>query len=132
MAIFNKLGDIAKSASKSAGDAIEISKLTAKIRAEKASIDQVKIDIGEIIWQQYADGEELTAALAELCEKIKDGLAAIEILENSIASIKEGEAAPPPKPEAPAETTGLFCPSCGERIAPNSRFCGSCGAKRED
>jgi hypothetical protein len=38
-------------------------------------------------------------------------------------------AAPARAPAAPTEASGTFCPSCGKKNPPGTKFCGSCGAQ---
>ena len=106
MAFLDKLSGIAKQAGAKAGDAVEISKLSAKQLSEKsAAADAIK-KIGEYYFEQLKDATEIDEKVAEFVASAKEHLAAVEALQAEIDKHKESikapmeEAAPA---EAPAE-----------------------------
>lgn len=101
MDFMDKLGRFARKAGNKAGDIIEIGRLTAKIHAEKAAADRVKLQIGDFVWNQFQSGSVQPVEVVELCEKIKDSMAAIEILQNAILDLK-----------APCQDDDIPCGGC--------------------
>ena len=116
MAFLDKLSGIAKQAGAKAGDAVEISKLSAKQLSEKsAAADAIK-KIGEYYFEQLKDATDIDEKVAEFVASAKEHFAAVEALQAEIDKHKESikapmeEAAPAgaaaeeaPAAEAPAE-----------------------------
>lgn len=96
----NKVGDMAKSAAattselaKQAADkgsaAVEVARINGKIREERNSIDEVKKQIGQKIYQAQQRGGEFGPEIEKLCGAIEAGEASIASLELEIKHIKE-------------------------------------------
>lgn len=61
--------DIVKTVKSEAGDAVEVTKLKAKISREKTNIKDSYEKIGELIYNRYPDGgmdEEIDAVIAQI------------------------------------------------------------------
>lgn len=152
MAIFNKLGSIARNVSGRTGNMLEVSKLNALIRSSEDDIEELKQQLGEYFYGKYAAGVILDGNATEICKKIQAAYADIKANKAEISSIKaadrEAEEAAeaeearaqlklPPKElygefaNAARSASGpvTFCPLCGASVTDGSRFCGSCGAK---
>ncbi len=110
MAFLDKLSGIAKQAGAKAGDAVEISKLSAKQLSEKsAAADAIK-KIGEYYYEQLKDATDIDEKVAEFVASAKEHFAAVEALQAEIDKHKESIKAPmedttaeAPAAEAPAE-----------------------------
>lgn len=133
MALFDKLNTIAKNVGEKTGDAIEITKLNAKISGEKSSITELYKQLGEKIYEKYAEGAFQDGDLAELFLAVDAHKANIANAEGRIEAIKaENEARARTAREAeavPAATAGAVCPSCGAAVAEGVKFCNQCGTK---
>ena len=81
MAFLDKVSDIAKSAVDKAGDAVDITKLTAKIKSVESDIKAEKIKIGEAVIEQAAAGAEFDEDITEILNKI-------DLLKNSIEEMQ--------------------------------------------
>ncbi|HWQ59186.1 MAG TPA: hypothetical protein VN540_09230, partial [Clostridia bacterium] len=78
MAIFDKIGEFAKSTTEKAGDKIEITRINGKIRTEQQTIQGFKAELGARYWDKIASGElEADPGVVDIVEKIKASLANI-------------------------------------------------------
>jgi len=129
MAFFDKLNDLAKNVGDKTKEAMEISKLNAKIRTEKAAIEASYKKLGVLFYEKHAAGEIFDEAAEEIFAAMDASNTAITELEAEIAKIKaEKEAG-----KAPAQGTpeGVPCPVCGKLNTPGAKFCGGCGNSTE-
>lgn len=94
---------------------------------------QWKVVVGEVL--PVAGRKAVDAAVSTAGQKVEQ-----TVTEEVSRVITEhmGGAARTPVPESfvpekgvPGEAGGVPCPSCGTRVSPGTRFCGSCGAKIE-
>ena len=150
MALFDKLGGIAKNLGDKASDTMATTKLNGKIKAEKAAIAELQQKIGAYYYERHAAGQEGDPAAAEWLAAIDGHNAAIADLQAEIARIQAEnaaqaapaapqaypQAAPIPQPipvpvqaDAPPAAAPAFCTACGAQMAPGMKFCGSCGAQ---
>ncbi len=89
MAFLDKLSSMAKDVTEKAGDAVEITKLKAKVSKEKSAIEEVLQKIGGYFLDKYTSGEELDEAVAAMCKEIADHNKVVEDLMAQIAAVKE-------------------------------------------
>lgn len=130
MAFFDKLNQVAKNIGDKTNDAIETTKLSSKINAEKSAAAEDMKKIGEHYYSQFALSGEAVPEVLEFCQSAKAHYDAAAAAQAEIERIKaENEAEKTPAPvAAPARNA---CPSCGASNAPGTKFCQSCGAKLE-
>jgi len=140
MALFDKLGGIAKNLSDKASDSVNTSKLNGKIKAERAAITELQQKIGAYYHQQHIAGQAGDPAAEEWLAAIDGHNAAIEELQAEITRIQaesaaqaapEPMAAPIPVPVAVPQGQGIFCTACGQENPAGTRFCSGCGSKLE-
>lgn len=136
MAFLDKLNTIAKNVGEKTGDAIEITKLNAKISSEKSAMGELYKQLGEKIYEKYAAGAYQDADMAELFAAVDAHRASIAEAEGKIDSIKaENEAKAQAAAEAQAAEkaapAGAVCPGCGTPAAEGVKFCNQCGTKLE-
>ncbi|HPE16381.1 MAG TPA: zinc ribbon domain-containing protein [Oscillospiraceae bacterium] len=125
MAFLDKLNDIAKNIGDKTSDAIETTKLMAKISSEKSAISDLTKKIGEYYCARRAAGETLEAEAEALYAQIVEHEHVIAQTRAEMDRVKaEGAAAAPA-----AAAAGKTCPSCGAALAAGARFCGECGTK---
>ena len=135
MALFDKINELAKTAGEKTGNAIEITKLNARIGKEREHISEAKRQIGEIYYAKVAEGYELLPDAAIFADRIKEAENAIEEARAEIERIRSGEANEPeevPEAEAEAESETVsvkFCPGCGSKCEAAAAFCSVCGNK---
>lgn len=130
MAFFDKINELAKNVGDKTKEAMEISKLTTKIRTEKTAIDAAYKKLGAYFYEKHTAGEVMDETAEEILAAIDASNAAIAELEAEIAKIKEEKEAAAKAPEQPV-TSGITCPNCGTQNSPDTKFCGNCGAKVE-
>jgi uncharacterized OB-fold protein len=123
----SRAGSIASSAGTIARTAKDLSTIT--IRPPP----QWKVVVGEVL--PVAGRKAVDAAVSTAGQKVEQ-----TVTEEVSRAVTEhlGGAARAPVPESfvpekgvPREAGGVPCPSCGTRVSPGTRFCGSCGAKIE-
>lgn len=70
-------------------DAVETGKIKNKINGEKKAIDDIKKQIGELVWTKFAAGESMGDDLAALCATIVEHNDAINGFEEQLTALKE-------------------------------------------
>lgn len=132
MALFDKINTIAKNVGEKTGEAIEITKLNAKISGEKSAMADLYKQLGEKIYEKYASGAYQDADMAELFTAVDARRANIAEAEDKIKAIKaENQAKAQPVPQEQAAPAGAVCPGCGAAVAEGVKFCNQCGTKIE-
>lgn len=153
MAIFNKLGELAKNVSTKTGDMLEISKLNAQIRTREDDIDELKQQLGEYMWTKYDSGVIMDTKATNICAQIRAALCEIESNRAAIQTIRAAQDAAREQAEQEAEARTqmriqtrelvnevrsisesaaqptVVCPACGAPIVGGARFCGVCGTR---
>jgi DNA-directed RNA polymerase subunit RPC12/RpoP len=110
-----KLSDAAKNTAKKSEELIEIGKVKAKIRDAENDIEKTKMEIGEIAYKKFKDGEATFAEAEEMGTKIDGFLDDIKDFEEKILRLKHVR----------------ICPDCGEEVEDIVAFCSKCGHKFE-
>ena len=133
MAFFDKLGDLAKNIGDKTNDAIETTKLSSKISAERSAAGEDMKKIGQHYYAKFAAGEQVSPEALEFCQAAAAHYAAAEKAQAEIDRIRAendaARAASSAVAAPPRSAAGPACTSCGAVNAPGTRFCGSCGAK---
>ena len=140
MAVFDKLGGIAKNIGDKASDIrdkasdkIETTKLNSKINAEKTAIAECMRQIGEYFYKKHQEGGPDDAGTAELLAEIDAHYKTIDGIQSEIARIQE-ETTGQKQTGAPAPEAfsgGITCPACGQSNPAGTKFCSQCGGKIE-
>ncbi|NCB42943.1 MAG: hypothetical protein EOM59_10035 [Clostridia bacterium] len=89
MAFLDKLSSIAKDVTEKAGEAVEITKLKAKVNKEKSAIEDSLKKIGEYYLEKCNAGEISDEAVKAFCAEIAEKNKNIEDLMAQIAAVKE-------------------------------------------
>lgn len=88
MAFLDKVQKVAKNVGEKAGDAVEITKIEAKLFSEKKAMNEALQKIGAIYYEKYAAGEEIDEKAAEFFEAVKAAKANIERYEADKEKVK--------------------------------------------
>jgi len=152
MAFLDKLNDFAKNISDKTNDTIEINKHNSKISAETKLANEEMKKIGEFYYGKYAEGLEVAPEVIEFCEAAKahyEAAAAAQAEIDRIHAENEAQKAAAEAAKAEAQsaaststvtpvdtpeitvTASSACPACGASLAPDTKFCSSCGTKIE-
>lgn len=123
-AFFEKIGSMAKNVTDKANDALEINRINAKINGEVQKISKIKTSLGEHIWTCFEKGDSFDETTTELCSKIAECKANIQSFQEEIQAIKEAQSSP--------QETARLCPSCGNAVGPELKFCTVCGTQLPD
>ena len=128
MAFFDKINDLAKTATEKTNNAIEITKLTAKCDSEQRNLNAIIQKIGEYYVAKIDAGEVLDDEVMAMFEGILTGRKNIVEMRAEIEALKAPKTAEP----APAEIAAdkKFCPSCGKELDSDAKFCLNCGAQQ--
>ena len=89
MDLFDKIGNIAKNIGDRTNDAIEITKLNAKIATEKSAVAEDLKKIGEFYYKKFADEEPIDTEIQEFCDNAASHYEAIEQAQAEIERIKK-------------------------------------------
>ena len=134
MAFLDKLNDLAKNIGAKTNDAIETTKLSSKISAERSAAGEDMKKIGQHYYAKYAAGESVDPEVLEFCvsaaahdQSAAEAQAEIDRIRAENEAAKAAAAAP----VVPPASAGVPCPACGSANAAGTRFCCSCGAKLE-
>lgn len=132
MAFLDKLNQIAKNIGDKAGDTIETTKLSAKIKSERNAAAEDFQKIGEHYYNLFVIGGVTVPEVLEFCNSAKAHLDAAAEAQAEIDRIKaENEAEKTAEPAAapiPA-SEGNVCPACKKVNGPDTKFCSECGHK---
>ena len=134
MAIFDKIGEIAKIAAnkteeitKTIGEkaeaAMEIQKLTSLVSKEESKIESTYKKMGKMVWEKSQTCDCLPDEFKAECEAVKASLAAIEDLKFKISNIKATT--------FNGDEPKVTCPNCGAAVGISAKFCSECGGKME-
>jgi len=102
---------IAKDAFDKGGVIVEGVKLQYAIRNVKAKIDEAYQDLGEYIYDEFAD-EEIEGPISEKCHHITSLYREYKALSDELSETKNA----------------VVCPRCSELNDKTKNYCGECGA----
>ena len=153
------LSKAAEATTKKASELTDTAKLKVKRSRIIAGINETYTEIGKLIYTQYKDSGDESAAIAEFCLAIDDANKELAQVDAEIEAIKaaaeeakaqaraEREAAKAAaeaaeaececteececKAEEPAEASVRVCTACGAALTADALFCSKCGQKQE-
>lgn len=101
--------------SKKTEEVVAIQKLKNEIRAMENENAHNCIDLGEIVYGMYEDGESISEEMLTICKQLEERLEKVAALEEELAQVK-----------------GVIdCNACGAEIEYASIFCHQCGEQVE-
>ena len=126
MALIDKINDFAKNATEKTNNAIEITKLSAKVESEQRTLNDIIRKIGEYYVAKIDSGEVLDPEVMAIFEGVSASRKAISEMRAEIEMLKA------PKTPAVSETEnkGKFCPFCGKELDVSAKFCLHCGKQQ--
>ena len=123
MAFLDKINDFEKTATEKTNNAIETTKLSAKIDSEQRTLNDIIRKIGEYYVARIDAGETLDEEVMAIYEGVLASRNKITEMRSEIESLKA--------PKAPAEDSGSkFCPYCGKELDVTAKFCLNCGKQQ--
>jgi len=153
------LSKATEATTKKASELTDTAKLKVRQNRIQSSINDTYTEIGKLIYKQYKESSDESAAIAELClsidksnEELASVLAEIEAIkaaaEAAKAQAQAEKAAAKAQAEAAAEAAveteeavaaeeakeeapARFCSACGAALTSDALFCGKCGQKQE-
>ena len=124
MALIDKINDFAKTATEKTNNAIEITKLSAKIDSEQRTLNDIVRKIGEYYVAKIDSGEVLDEEVMAIYEGVLASRNSIAEMRAEIETLK----APKTSSVAPAEQK--FCPFYGKPLDVSAKFCLHCGKQQ--
>lgn len=97
-------------------EALAIQKIKNEIRLQETKNTHNCIDIGELVYDLYENGEQLSTELVEICKVMEQRLDVLDELESRLAVLKGVE----------------NCDSCGKSVEYASVYCNQCGEKMNE
>lgn len=116
MAFWDKINNIAATASEKASGAIEVGKLNLKLATEEKKTEELTFQIGSTLLLRLDAGQEFEETIMALYEEVKTSRAAVASLHAEIANL----------------TGSVICSSCQEKNPVDSKFCRECGSKLQE
>lgn len=101
----------ARGISEKAESLYETQKLRSRILGEEKVIQKIKADVGNIIYQLYLQGQELSEEQKVLCEQIEQHEKSIERYKKKISDVRKKKTCPSCKRVLDGDM--VFCPYCG-------------------
>ena len=132
MALFDKLNQVARTATDMANEAIGSGKIMVKIKKEQYSIDEQYKKIGEYYYNQRAAGVTLDPEVDAFCVAIDLAKATIAELEEQMQDARSNptdETDEVPFADVEVSLESHICPNCGAVVAQDALFCVKCGEK---
>ena len=124
MALLDKINDFAKTATEKTNNAIEITKLSAKIDSEQRTLNDIVKKIGEYYVAKIDSGEVLDDEVMAIYKGVL-------ISRNNISEMRaEIETLKTPKVSSVESGEQKFCPFCGKQLDVSAKFCLNCGKQQ--
>ena len=92
---------------------VDVTKLNLSLSDTEKKITKLYASIGEAVYADYANGEDIPENLSDLCNQIKDFKAEADAIRSEIAELK----------------SSVACPACAATNDKDSEYCSKCGAK---
>ena len=121
MDFLDTLNLVVKNIGDKANDALELTRLTGKIAAERAAAGEDLKKIGAMYYETFAATGEAVPEVLELCQSAKAHYEAAAAAQADINRIKAAN--------APAPAKDAVCPVCGKVVSADTNYCPVCGAK---
>lgn len=124
---------------------MEESKYNTYIKTLENEIRELKSQVGEKLYTQWAQGSDMMAGIEEILVAIKNKYAEIEVQKQKIIQLQEEEkqilgnssnaqsgrevsqTVPQTVPQPADTAAGVFCSQCGTRNLAAYKFCCKCG-----
>lgn len=84
-----RIADVAEDIGKKAGDTIEVERIKIKIRTLKRANERALLEIGQMVYDKFRDGEVSDMDYTALCEAIEKREEEMEKYKEEIEKIKE-------------------------------------------
>ncbi|GAA0728896.1 hypothetical protein GCM10008905_28250 [Clostridium malenominatum] len=89
--IVKTVGEGAATVAKKSGEIVEISKLNLSVSTEKNNIEKLYREIGEMVFEKYANGEAVDLDLEKPCKEIENSNNNIKEIKEKIEDIKNNK-----------------------------------------
>lgn len=114
-----QLGRATEEITKKTEEVVGIQKLKSEIRNLEAENTHNCIDLGEIVYGMYEEGESISEEMLEICKQLEKRFERVEELEEELAvargTINCNSC------QAEIEYASIFCHQCGEQVSYKSK-----------
>ncbi len=109
---------------------LEETKVKTYIGTLQSEIQELKVQAGELGYDAYVNGQDVSAQLKEIYDGITIRYQTIRQQEELLQqqAMRNKQVLGGMQAQAAAEAA-IFCPNCGERYATAVKFCRKCGTK---
>lgn len=113
--IGHQLGRATEEITKKTEEVVNIQKLKSEIRTLENENVHNCIDLGELVYEMYEDGENINEEMQVICKQLEERLVKIEELEEELTRVRGVISCN--KCEAVNEYASIFCNQCGEKVS---------------
>ena len=92
---------------------VDVTKLNISLSDTEKKMNKLYVSIGEAVYADYANGEDIPENLSDLCSQIESFKAEADAIRSQIAELK----------------SSVACPACSSTNDKDSEYCSKCGAK---
>lgn len=119
MTLFDELRNVvtetAKTAVKKSNEIVEITKLNISISDEQSKMKSILGDIGQLVYDMYKSGMQLSENIEIKCSEIDDATERIKIMKEKLSQLKKQKICPNCKKDNEIES--IYCSRCGVRFS---------------
>lgn len=111
----DKVTDAVGTARKASSKFIEVTKINSAVKSEEEKIKEIKLKMGELVYESFLQGRPVDSELVLKCEEIGGCEKNIEILKEKILEVKNLTKCY--ECSSTVDRYTLYCPKCGSKIA---------------
>ncbi len=115
MGLGKQLGRATEEITKKTEEVVTVQKLKSEIRSLENDNAHNCIDLGEIVYGMYEDGESISEEMLAICKELEERIEKIEILEEELAQVRGTINCKSCQSEI--EYASIFCHQCGEQVS---------------
>lgn len=110
----DKVTDAVGTARKASSEFIEVSKINIAVKSEEERIKDIKLEMGELVYESFLQGRPVDSELVFKCEEIGGCEKNIEVLKEKILEVKSLVKCL--ECSSTVDKYTIYCPKCGSRI----------------
>ena len=112
----DEAGKLSKVVAGKTSNIVDATKLNIALSDTEKKITKLYAAIGEAVYNDYSDGEDVSEKFIDLCVQIENFKTEIDAIRAQLADLK----------------ASVVCPSCNSVNEKSNEYCSKCGAKLSD